>query len=181
MNKHYNDYTINKTYWIFQLNYSLYKTIFDYNHGKNTLCELEPEYSDHKYQEKKIKIIPFPKDNDISKGDYIIIYLIKQSGTTKEGVICNLRAKTKCLKNIKYKVSKDESMQKFYIEYENHYNYEKPFKLIEFKNFFDKTTPVKSALSFVRKYTNQELYCLNKLNNLEAIFLLKLFDKKYKH
>jgi hypothetical protein len=56
MIKSNNHYTINKTYWIFQLNYSVYKTIFDYNHGKNTLCELEPEYSDENYQEKKIKI-----------------------------------------------------------------------------------------------------------------------------
>jgi hypothetical protein len=72
-------------------------------------------------------------------------------------------------------------MQKFYIEYEKHYNYEKPFKLVEFKNSFGKNEVVKSPLSFIRKYTNQDLYTLNKLNNLEAIFLLKLFDKKYKH
>jgi len=181
MNKSNNDYTINKTYWIYQINYSLYKTIFDYNHGKNTLCDLEPEYSDQKYDEKKIKIIPFPKDNDISKGDFILIYLIKQSGTTKQGVMCHLKAKTNCLKNSKYKVSKDESMQKFYIEYESHYNYEKCFKLNEFKSSFNKNTPVKSPLSFTRKYTNQELYYLSKINILEAIFLLKLFDKKYKH
>ena len=118
---------INSTYWVYQLNYSLYKTIFDYNHGKNTLCELEPEYSDEKYEEKKIKIIPFPKDNDILKDDYILIYLIKEPGTTKQGIISHIKAKTNCLKNYKYKISKDQSLQQFYIEYEEHYNYEKIF------------------------------------------------------
>ena len=95
-----NDYTINKTYWIYQINYTLYKLIFNYNLGKNTLCD-----SDENPEKRKIKLIPFPEDNDISKDDYIIFYLNKEGGTTKQGFIGHVKAKSCCLKNTKYKIS----------------------------------------------------------------------------